>query len=376
MKTLSIFTLSLVCLNASVMAAERPSLASHELRLNSIDLALDELNLQVGEQQQQLSDLSLSLETLQLTPGPQGEKGEKGDKGESGARGATGAPGPLSDLSCRAGQIPQFDGTDWVCADSSAQVVADEDNNCITGFGFSLNIINTSTTSVGWDKKCDESRRLVSFFGPVKPILRRGETLTAPVLSLFPGKFDDNLTEFSALPLSLPLQSSNLSGLIFMEATIVSVGAETEAEVLEWATAVNPPGKAFRLQQQDLGFDISMNFCLPKNFFSKPLQDRSGQFLVEQHLTTQCTEIGLVTNFEFSTQPVVELFLSRYFDGFSTARDVAVNFDEAALSPFNRDYLNFALRAYHLPRFKMANDKTWPVPQHGLQLSTSFIFEN
>jgi hypothetical protein len=263
-----------------------------------------------------------------------------------------------------------------LCADSSAEVVADEDNNCITGFVFSLNIINTSTTSPGWDKKCDESRRLVSFFGPVKPTARRSDTLTAPVISLFPGKFDDNLTEFSALPLSLPLQASNSSGFIFMEATIVSVGPETEAAVLEWATEVNPSGKAFRLQQQDLGFDISMNFCLPKNFFTKPLQDRSGLILVEQHLTIQCTEIGLVTNFAFSTQPVVELFLSRYFDGFSSARDVAVNYDEAALSPFNRDYANFSLRAYQLPRFKMASDRTWPVPKHALQLSTSLIFEN
>jgi hypothetical protein len=373
MKTLSIFALSLACLGISAVAAERPSLSSHELRLNSIDLTLDELNQQAGLQQQQLSDLSLAMETLQLTPGPQGEKGEKGD---TGARGATGAPGPLSDLNCRAGQIAQFDGTDWLCADSSAEVVADEDNNCITGFTFSLNVLNTSTSSSGWDKKCDESRRLVSFFGPVKPTQRRGDTLTAPVLTLFPGKFDDNLTEFSALPLSLPLQASNASGFIFMEATIVSVGFETEAEVLEWATEVNPSGKAFRLQQQELGFDLSMNFCLPKNFFSKPLQDRSGQFLVEQHLTIQCTEIGLVTNFAFSTQPVVELFLSRYFDGFSNARDVSANFEEAPLSSFNRDYANFSLRAYQLPRFRMASDRTWPVPQHALQLSASLIFEN
>lgn len=62
-------------------------------------------------------EVDAKLETIELTPGPQGEPGEKGDKGDKGEPGEKGEPGTIG---------PQGEpGADYVLTDADKQEIAD-----------------------------------------------------------------------------------------------------------------------------------------------------------------------------------------------------------------------------------------------------------
>ncbi len=69
--------------------------------------------------------------------GPEGPQGPQGPTGATGPRGSAGSDGALSGLTCGTGQVVQYDGSNWVCAEPGAALVnfGDVRGACSSRFG-------------------------------------------------------------------------------------------------------------------------------------------------------------------------------------------------------------------------------------------------